>query len=136
MVDNKRLQIRKHFADGQLHFQGIGIEMNREYGLAVDIRVPHSISDWMVNQEATLDSAAGGGNIYIPAEMKQYEVDDKIQYQLFIKSKSGDILNHPDGAMLNMKPKSNTVAQLIDFCIQNKLVVVDDGVPFVGEQDE
>ena len=136
MEEDKRLQIRKQFTDGQLHFQGIGIEMNREYGLAVDVRVPTSISDWLLNQVATLDSAAGGGNIYVPAEMKQYEVDGETHYQIFIKSESGDILNHPDGAMLNMKPKSNTVAQLIDFCIQNKLVVVDDGVPFVGEQDE
>ena len=137
MTEDKRLQVRLHSTDGQLHFQGIGVEVNREYGLSVDVRVPNEISDWLKNQQATLQSAAGGGPIYVPTQMRVYDVDDKPVYQLFIEGSNNDKLNHPDGAVLNMQPKSMMVAQLIDFCVQSEIVETVVGeAPFVGEQDE
>ena len=137
MADNKRLQVRVYYTDGQLHFQGIGVEVNREYGLSVDVRVPNEITNWLKMQSATLPSAAGSGPIYVPTQMKEYDVDGKPVYQLFIEGSDNDKLNHPNGAMLNMQPKSDAVGQLIDFCIQSGIVETVIGeAPFVGEQDE
>ena len=109
---NDRLQVRCQFDANRLHIQGIGEPtVNRKYGLALELRAPTDLTNWLNDQEPTLMSPASGSQLYTQLEMLQYiEHDNTVQLLIH-----GAELNHPKGAMLDISAESPAVQTLITF---------------------
>jgi len=114
-AEDTRLQVRTVYHPATLHVQGVGEQVNREYGLAVDVRAIPEITDWLAEQERTLSSPASGQLLYVEAEF--YEGDEP---QLLVVGNTP--LNHERGALLNLDGASPSVDMLRQFAGANDLV--------------
>jgi hypothetical protein len=94
-----RIQVRCEFDTNRIHVQGIGkTQVNRKYGLALELQAPPKLTDWLLQQEPTVVSPASGNLLYVEAELRHYFEDgDKTRLVVL-----GEELNHPEGAALNM----------------------------------
>lgn len=107
-----RLQVRTQFDTNRIHIQGVGQpNVNRKYGVALELRAPPALTEWLSEQEPTLASPASGSVLYAPLSVINYVEHDEVM-QLLIE---GSELNHPKGAMLDVKDDSLAVKTLIDF---------------------
>ncbi len=126
-----RLQIRCEYESHRIHIQGVGKQMNRKYGIALQLRAPLDVTEWLREQEPTNVSPASGEMLYIPASFME-SVDGVSQLLLH-----GERLNHPDGAMLDLKQpnKSEEVKVLREFAFESGLltVIVE---PYKSENEE
>ncbi len=95
----ERIQVRCEFDTNRIHVQGIGsTQVNRKYGLALELQAPPKLTDWLLEQEPTVVSPASGNLLYVEAEVRHYfEDEDKTQLLIL-----GEELNHPEGAILDM----------------------------------
>ena len=106
-----RLQVRCNYDDHRIHIQGVGEPtVNRKYGIALELRAPISLTGWLAEQTAKLNSPASGNQLYIEMEVCHYPEADKNQLLIH-----GTELNHPEGAMLNISTESGDVKVLMDF---------------------
>lgn len=134
-----RLQVRTKFNHRTMHIQGIGpLEVNREYGLSIDLRTPDEVVDWLAEQAPKQKSAASGDDLYIELIVRKYpSVDEDEPYQFYIV---GDYkLNWGEGAILDCNTKSFPVMSVIDFANQCGLVRECEGTPIntnSGDKDE
>lgn len=107
----RRIQVRCEYDNNRIHIQGVGNPtINREYGVALELRAPPELTDWLREQEPTNTSPASGAMYYVESMLLHYQKYDT--YQLLI---SGDELNHKSGAMLDLSMESNTVQMLVGF---------------------
>ena len=130
-----RLQVRTQFDTNRIHVQGVGEPtVNRKYGIALELRAPPELTEWLSEQEPTLASPASGSVLYAPLEVISY-VEHEGTVQLLIK---GTELNHPSGAMLDVKDDSTAVDTLITFVknTSSGLVVESGDVYSTGEEEE
>ena len=68
-----RLQVRTKFGHRTLHIQGIGpIQVNRDYGMAMDLRAPDEIVEWLTEQQPKQRSAASKEDLYIELIVRKY----------------------------------------------------------------
>ena len=124
-----RLQVRCSFSDTLMHIQVLGPNVNedspylRQYGMAAEYRIPQELNEWLAAQEPVNQSPASKDTLYIPAKLYQYGEE---VYQMVIESspQGSDPLNHPKGAVLNMKPASPAVAELLQFAGLNDLITI------------
>jgi len=94
-----RIQVRCEFDKNRIHVQGIGsTQVNRKYGLALEMQAPPKLTSWLMEQEPTVVSPASGNLLY---------VDDKTQMLIH-----GEELNHPEGAILDID--GPTIKQLME----------------------
>ena len=106
-----RIQVRCNYDDHRIHIQGVGEPtVNRKYGIALELRAPISLTGWLAEQTAKLNSPASGNQLYIEMEVCHYPEADKNQLLIH-----GTELNHPEGAMLNISSESGDVKVLMDF---------------------
>jgi len=129
-----RLQVRCEFDAQRIHLQGVGeIQVNRKYGLALELQAPPELTGWLQEQEPTTVSPASGNALYIRAEMRHYFESDTTQLVVF-----GESLNHPEGAALAMDPNAENLAvqTLIEFAKQNGLLTLVAGDPYTVEDSE
>tara|TARA_Y100001972_G_scaffold115430_1_gene152123 strand:- start:54 stop:470 length:417 start_codon:yes stop_codon:yes gene_type:complete len=106
-----RIQVRCNYDDHRIHIQGVGEPtVNRKYGIALELRAPISLTGWLAEQTAKLNSPASGNQLYIEMEVCHYPEADKNQLLIH-----GTELNHPEGAMLNISTESGDVKVLMDF---------------------
>ena len=123
-----RLQIRCTYSDTLMHIQALGPNVNensaylRKYGMAAEYRIPQELNEWLSSQEAVNQSPASGDTLYIPATLYRY--GDIMQMVIESSPRGSDPLNHPKGAVLNMKPASPAVAELLQFAGLNDLITV------------
>jgi len=138
-----RLQVRTKFNHRTLHIQGIGpITVNREYGMAMDLRAPDEIVEWLGEQAPLQKSAASAENYYVELIVRKYNVEGKDEgvYQFYIIG--DDQLNWGEGAILDCNVQSFPVMSVIDFANQCDLIRVCDGEPInttvgtAGDSDE
>ena len=142
----KRLQVRCQYSDTLMHIQGVGeqtVEQGtniwRPYGMAAEYRIPKELNDWLGMQEPINQSPASGDTLYIPFELFLYAVGDEQIVQVLIRSSptGTDLLNHPEGAMLNVKPNMQMVNELVKFAQENDLITVVVGEqPYKVEEEE
>ena len=123
-----RVQVRCNFSDTLMHIQALGPNVNenspylRKYGMAAEYRIPQELNEWLKTQEAVNQSPASGDTLYIPATLYQY--GEVTQMVIESSPQGSDPLNHPKGAVLNMKPASPAVAELLQFAGLNDLVTI------------
>ncbi len=125
-----RLQVRTKFGHRTLHIQGIGpVQVNREYGLAMDLRAPDDVVDWLSDQEPKQKSAASAEDYYVELIVRKYAVEgeDEGVYQFYIVG--DEQLNWDMGAILDCNIQSFPVMSVIDFANQCDLVRICDGEP-------
>tara|TARA_R100000657_G_C4615533_1_gene67234 strand:+ start:204 stop:620 length:417 start_codon:yes stop_codon:yes gene_type:complete len=128
-----RLQVRTQFDTNRIHIQGVGEPtVNRKYGIALELRAPPALTEWLSEQEPTLASPASGSMLYAPMSVISY-IEHEGSVQLLIE---GEELNHPKGAMLDVKDDSTTVATLISFVKESKSgLVLESGEVFSTEEE-
>jgi hypothetical protein len=129
-----RLQVRTQFDSNRIHIQGVGEPtVNRKYGIALELRAPVELTEWLSEQPPTLPSPASGSVLYAPLEVISY-VEQQGTVQLLIK---GTELNHPSGAMLDVKDDSTAVGTLITFVknTSSGLVIESGDVYSTGEEE-
>ena len=130
-----RLQVRCEFDMNRIHIQGVGpTQVNRKYGLALELQAPPALTSWLQEQEPTTVSPASGNLLYIEAEMRHYfEDEDKTQLVIL-----GESLNHPQGAALEMDMKDDNLAvqTLIQFTKESGLLVLTAGNAHTVESEE
>ena len=104
-----RIQVRCEFDKNRIHVQGIGsTQVNRKYGLALEMQAPPKLTSWLMEQEPTVVSPASGNLLYVEAELRHhFEDDDKTQMLIH-----GEELNHPEGAILDID--GPTIKQLME----------------------
>ena len=121
-----RLQVRTKFGHRILHIQGIGpVQVNREYGMALDLRAPDDVVEWLSDDVETKDTTVDdAGNSH-----------DGV-YQFYIIG--DEQLNWGEGAILDCNVQSYPVMSVIDFANQCDLVRICDGEPIntTGDSDE
>ena len=129
-----RLQVRCQFDTNRIHVQGVGEPtVNRKYGLAIELRAPPQLTEWLSEQEPTLSSPASGTMLYAPMSVLSY-IEHEGSVQLLIE---GEELNHPEGAMLDISDDSVAVQTLIDFVKESKSsLTLQDGAVFTTEEEE
>lgn len=130
---NARLQVRTQFDTNRIHIQGVGDPtVNRKYGIAIELRAPPQLTDWLSEQEPTLPSPASGSILYAPMSVVSY-VEHEGSIQILIE---GEELNHPKGAMLDIKDDSTAVATLISFVKESKSgLILEGGEVFTSEEE-
>ena len=113
----RRLQVRCDYDKNKIHIQGVGTPtltgdnpMYREYGMALELRAPPELTDWLREQEPTNRSPASGSMYYVQMALHHYAVKDTYQFMIF-----GSDLNHPEGAVMDMEFESPNVQALIKF---------------------
>lgn len=128
-----RLQVRCQFDTNRIHIQGVGEPtVNRKYGLAIELRAPPELTEWLSEQAPTLSSPASGSILYAPMSVLSY-IEHEGVVQLLI---DGDELNHPEGAMLDISEDSLAVKTLIDFVKESKSsLTLQDGIVFSSEEE-
>jgi hypothetical protein len=128
-----RLQVRTQFDTNRIHIQGVGEPtVNRKYGIALELRAPPELTEWLSEQEPTLASPASGSLLYAPMSVVSY-IEHEGSVQLLIE---GEELNHPKGAMLDVKDDSTAVATLISFVKESKSgLVLESGELFSTEEE-
>ena len=129
-----RLQVRCEFDAHRIHLQGVGAtQVNRKYGLALELQAPPELTGWLAEQEPTTVSPASGNALYVKAEMHHYFEHDKTQLVII-----GESLNHPKGAALEMdlKVENLAVQTLIEFAKQNGLMTLVAGNAYTVEDSE
>lgn len=128
-----RLQVRTQFDTNRIHIQGVGEPtVNRKYGIALELRAPPALTEWLSEQEPTLASPASGSMLYAPMSVVSY-IEHEGSVQLLIE---GEELNHPKGAMLDVKDDSTAVATLISFVKESKSgLVLESGEVFSTEEE-
>lgn len=128
-----RLQVRTQFDTNRIHIQGVGEPtVNRKYGIALELRAPPALTEWLSEQEPTLASPASGSKLYAPMSVISY-IEHEGSVQLLIE---GEELNHPKGAMLDVKDDSTAVATLISFVKESKSgLVLESGEVFSTEEE-
>tara|TARA_Y100001938_G_scaffold147643_1_gene229307 strand:- start:907 stop:1323 length:417 start_codon:yes stop_codon:yes gene_type:complete len=128
-----RLQVRTQFDTNRIHIQGVGEPtVNRKYGIALELRAPPALTEWLSEQEPTLASPASGSMLYAPMSVISY-IEHEGSVQLLIE---GEELNHPKGAMLDVKDDSTAVATLISFVKESKSgLVLESGEVFSTEEE-
>lgn len=144
-----RLQVRTKFGHRILHIQGIGpIQVNREYGMAMDLRAPDDVVEWLSEQVPHQKSAASAEDYYVELIVRKYDVETKDTtvddagnshdgvYQFYIIG--DEQLNWGEGAILDCNVQSYPVMSVIDFANQCDLVRICDGEPIntTGDSDE
>ena len=122
-----RLQVRTKFGHRTLHIQGIGpIQVNRDYGMAMDLRAPDEIVEWLTEQQPKQRSAASKEDLYIELIVRKYPGEgEKEVYQFYIVG--DEQLNWRDGAILDCNVKSLPVMSVIDFANQCDLLHICEG---------
>jgi len=128
-----RLQVRCQFDTNRIHVQGVGEPtVNRKYGLAIELRAPPQLTEWLSEQEPTLSSPASGTMLYAPMSVLSY-IEHEGSVQLLIE---GAELNHPSGAMLDISDDSVAVQTLIDFVKESKSsLTLQDGDVFTTQEE-
>ena len=129
-----RLQVRCEFDTHRIHLQGVGeTQVNRKYGLALELQAPPELTGWLQEQEPTTVSPASGNALYIRAEMHHFFENDTTQLVIL-----GESLNHPSGAALEMDLKEENlgVQTLIEFAKQNGLMTLVAGDAYTVEDQE
>ena len=137
MYGATRLQVRTKFGHRTLHIQGIGpIQVNREYGMAMDLRAPDEIVEWLSEQQPKQRSAASKEDLYVDLIVRKYpgEGESEGPYQFYIVG--DEQLNWRDGAILDCNVKSFPVMSVIDFANQCDLVHICEGDPINTKADE
>lgn len=128
-----RLQVRTQFDTNRIHIQGVGDPtVNRKYGIAIELRAPPALTEWLAEQEPTLASPASGSVLYAPMSVVSY-VEHEGSVQILIE---GEELNHPKGAMLDVKDDSTAVATLISFVKESKSGLVLEGGELFSTEEE
>lgn len=131
-----RLQVRCQYDNNRIHIQGIGEPtVNRKYGIALELRAPISLTEWLNDQTPTHKSPASGSMLYIPIQMYHYiEHDGTVQFLI-----QGEELNHPQGAMLDVSMESPAVETLVGFIKESTsglLVEAGDVYTTKGDEEE
>lgn len=86
-----------------LHIQGVGPEVNRPYGVAVDVGVPANLAEWVRNQPHTTKSESSPKKyVVMQASLRE---EDTIHVQV-----KGSSLNRPYGAVFEF-----VSSELADF---------------------
>ena len=129
-----RLQVRTQFDTNRIHVQGVGEPtVNRKYGIAIELRAPPSVTEWLSEQEPTLPSPASNSTLYIPMSVVSY-IEHEGVVQILIE---GAELNHPKGAMLDIKDDSVAIGTLIAFVKESKTsLTLQDGDVYSSEVQE
>ena len=128
-----RLQVRTQFDTNRIHIQGVGEPtVNRKYGIALELRAPPALTEWLSEQEPTLPSPACGSVLYAPMSVLSY-VEHEGSVQILIE---GEELNHPKGAMLDVKDDSTAVSTLISFVKESKSGLVLEGGELFSTEEE
>ena len=130
-MNETRIQVKKEWAGGALHVQGVGQEGNRPYGLAVDIRIPTDVRDWLAGQKGVLRSANndGGGPKDYLTTILYMDGEDGVRLLVW-----GESENHADGALIELDNESPVVELLVDWATGNSLV--GGGYPQVDGDNE
>lgn len=81
-----------------LHIQGSGPEVNRSYGVAVDVAAPEELVEWLRQQPHTLRSLAGSDQIYVPIQARP-AAEGKVHVQV----QGTSPLNRSYGAAFNVE---------------------------------
>ena len=128
-----RIQVKKEWQSGTLHVQGVGEEGNRPYGLAVDIRIPIDVRNWLSVQKGALRSAndvdGTHGKDYLPTVL--YVDEGEPNPRVLV---GGEQVNHEGGALIELDGDSPSVSLLVGWADDNSLI--PDGFPQAdGEQD-
>lgn len=118
-----RIQVRTNgMKAGRLHIQGIGpVSINRDYGVALELRAPNEVTEWLVKQEPTHKSAASKSVYYVCVDLYQAE-----EHPWMIIH--GDVDAHdygeglPSGMALGLDMDSPQAKSLLDFAQQSMLV--------------
>jgi len=66
----KYVRIQGRIKGGLLHIQGEGVEINRHYGVAVNITVTDDVAGWITQQKHTLSSLVESSAKYVPLQAK------------------------------------------------------------------
>ena len=133
---DNRMQVRCIYDTNALHIQGVGPSVNRKYGIALELRAPKELTAWLSEQTPSEQSPASKETLYAPMELWQYPGDEENQFQFLIR---GSELNHPNGAMLNMKNQSDAVKTLVDWAQNAELVAYthsDNVMAYKGGEEE
>ncbi len=130
--EEERMQIKCKYEEGLVHIQCISakLQAGRKYGFTVKMRTDPAVSMWLREQPEVLDSAATGGTMYTPFRIYRYGNN---VHQMYIP---GTPANHPNGAVLDLHPSSDNVAQLLDYATKVGFVENAEGKPFVSGQEE
>ena len=128
-----RLQVRTQFDTNRIHIQGVGEPtVNRKYGIALELRAPPALTEWSSEQEPTLASPATRSKLYAPMSVISY-VEQEGTVQILIE---GEELNHPKGAMLDVKDESTAVSTLITFVKNtNSGLVLESGEVYSTDEE-
>lgn len=117
----ERIQIKCNYDDKMMHIQGVAKDThdgsNRKYGIALKLRTTLEVSQWLREQTPTHESAASGGTMYIPLEIRRYK-DSVIQMHI-----NGSKGNHDNGVMLDVQPADKDIRQLLKFAHNAGLIV-------------
>jgi len=111
VTDKPYVEIQGRMRDGTLHIQGRGSEVNRQYGVAVNVQAPKQLADWLDQQSHTLFSLAGTVARYVPMQARikggrihvqvagtplnrgygaAFDVDGAADLEAFIRNEVGD----------------------------------------------
>ena len=107
---------------GRLHIQGIGpVSINREYGVALELRAPDEVTEWLVKQEPTPQSAASTSKYYVCVDLYQAEEHPWIIIHGDVDANDyGELF--PSGMALGLDMESPQAKSLLDFAQQSMLV--------------
>ena len=134
---DNRLQVRCIYDTNALHIQGVGPSVNRKYGIALELRAPKTLTKWLSEQTPSEQSPASKEILYAPMEAWYYSEQDIVQLLIH-----GSPLNHADGAVLNVKTKSDSVKTLTEWLHMfptadgMMLTMGDDAKPYKGGEEE
>lgn len=118
-----RIQVRTNgMKAGRLHIQGIGpVSINREYGVALELRAPDEVTEWLVKQEPTHQSAASTSKYYVCVDLYQAEEHPWIIIHGDVDANDyGELF--PSGMALGLDMESPQAKSLLDFAQQSMLV--------------
>ena len=125
----KRIQVRCDYDINRIHIQGVGTPtVNREYGMAIELRAPPEITSWLREQEPDQKSPASGGMFYVKARVIHYTEHDTYQLHVF-----GDELNHKDGVRLDLAedvPLVQTLLKFADNNLDSDILAAGIGTPY------
>ena len=128
----KRLQVRCQYDTNRIHIQGVGQPtVNRKYGIAIELRAPPALTEWLSEQEPVNKSPASGSMLYVPMTINIHG-DNTAQFII-----NGEQLNHPSGAALNVNADSLPIKTLIAFAKEAESSYNEvDGEPYTAEDSE
>lgn len=117
-----------------MHIQGIGpVNVNRDYGLSIEMRSPVDVTEWLEKQEPTNKSAASGNSVYyISATVHSDETQENGMWMLI----HGDNFNHQDGMALGLDLNSPQSKTLIDFAHQCMMVTPAEATSLDGTEEK